>query len=183
MAGTAIVSVRPTLDTTRLHLRAFMPGDAEAYAAVRYHPDVDAWLMPAPTEDPVAQQRAQIEEYDQRWAAHGYAPWAVVERDSGRLVGHCGLRWLDSLEIADAIWTMHPDTQGKGYAREAARAAVDWGFGVAKLPRIGALIRPDNTRSQAVARAMGMTIQRAAIERRPGQFRDLWVVERGPTAG
>ena len=154
--------------------------DAEAYAAVRYHPDVDSWLMPAPTEDPVAQQRAQIREYEQRWNAHGYAPWAVIERDTGRLVGHCGLRWLNSLEITDTIWTMHPDTQGKGYAREAARAALDWGFTAAGLPRIGALIRPDNLRSQAVARAMGMAILQAGLERRPGQIRDLWVVEHKP---
>jgi [ribosomal protein S5]-alanine N-acetyltransferase len=173
-----MMSVRPTVDTPRLHLRAFTLDDAEAYAAVRYHPEVDAWLMPAPTDDPVAQQRAQIEEYEQRWTTHGYAPWAVIERESGRLVGHCGLRWLDSLEIVDTIWTMHPDTQGKGYAREAARAAVDWGFAAAKLPRIGALIRPDNARSQAVARAVGMTIELAGLERRPGQIRDLWVVER-----
>jgi len=40
---------------------------------------------------------------------------------------------------------------------------------------IGALIRADNVRSQSVARAMGMTILRPGIERRPGQFRDLWV--------
>ena len=178
MASAKSVNPRPTIDTPRLHLRAFTMADAEAYAAVRYHPDVDAWLMPAPTEDPVAQQRAQIEEYDQRWTTHGYAPWAVIERASGRLVGHCGLRWMDSLDIADTIWTMHPDTQGKGYAREAARAALDWGFSAAGLPRIGALIRPDNVRSQAVARGMGMTIQRAGLERRPGHFRDLWVVER-----
>lgn len=173
--------MRPTLDTARLHLRAFTPADAEAYAAVRYHPDVDWWLMPAPTEDPVAQQRAEIEEYEQRWTTHGYAPWAVIERESGRLVGHCGLRWLDSLEITDTIWTMHPDTQGKGYAHEAARAALDWGF-AARLPRIGALIRPDNARSQAVARAVGMTILRAGLERRPGQIRDLWMVERASTS-
>lgn len=169
--------MRPTVDTARLHLRPFTMADAEAYAAVRYHPDVDAWLMPAPTEDPVAQQRAQIAEYDQRWDAHGYAPWAVIERASGRLVGHCGLRWMGSLSITDSIWTMHPDTQGKGYAREAARAALDWGFASAGLPRIGALIRPDNLRSHAVARAMGMTVRRAGLERRPGQIRDLWVVE------
>lgn len=172
--------MRPTLNTARLHLRPFVMADAEAYAAVRYHPDVDSWLMPAPTEDPVAQQRAQIREYEQRWNAHGYAPWAVIERDTGRLVGHCGLRWLDSLEITDTIWTMHPDTQGKGYAREAARAALDWGFTAAGLPRIGALIRPDNLRSQAVARAMGMAILQAGLERRPGQIRDLWVVEHKP---
>ena len=172
--------MRPTLDTSRLHLRPFTMADAEAYARVRYHPDVDSWLMPAPTEDPVEQQRTEIAAYDQRWDTHGYAPWAVIERDGGRLVGHCGLRWLDSLAITDTIWTMHPDTQGRGYAREAARAAVDWGFTAAKLPRIGALIRPDNVRSQAVARAMGMTIVRPGIERRPGQFRDLWVVERTP---
>lgn len=172
--------MRPTLDTEHLHLRPFVTADAEAYAAVRYHPDVDSWLMPAPTDDPVERQRAQIAEYDQRWDAHGYAPWAVIERLSGRLVGHCGLRWLDGLSIADTIWTMHPDTQGRGYAREAARAAIDWGFAAARLPRIGALIRPDNTRSQAVARALSMAIQTRGLERRPGHIRDLWVVERVP---
>ena len=120
--------------------------------------------------------RAQIE-YEQLERARLRA--LGVDRARQRLVGHCDLRWLDSLEITDTIWTMHPDTQGKGYAREAARAALDWGFVCAGLPRIGALIRPDNLRSQAVARAMGMAILQAGLERRPGQIRDLWVVEHG----
>ncbi|MBL8674331.1 MAG: GNAT family N-acetyltransferase [Rhodospirillales bacterium] len=168
---------RPSLRTARLLLRPFVESDAGDYAALRYHPAVDAWLMPAPADDAVAAQRAQIAEYDQRWTAHGCAPWAVVEIAGGRLVGHCGLRRLDELDLVDMIWTMHPDTQGKGYAKEAAAAALVWGFANLPVPRLGALIRPDNARSQSVARSLGMTVERR-VERRPGQWRDIWVAAR-----
>ena len=165
-----------TLDTANLHLRPFTDADAADYAAIRYHPEVDTWLMPAPTEDPAATQRQLIAEYNQCFAQRGYGVFAVIERSSGRLVGHCGLRWLEQLGATDTVWTMSPAVQGRGYAREAARVAVRFGFESCGLKTIGALIRPDNVRSQAVARGLGMQLRRV-MERRPGQVRGWWDIE------
>lgn len=165
------------IETARLRLRRFTEADAPAYAAIRYHPAVDSWLMPAPTDDPVAEQKKRIAEYDECFARHGYGAFAVVERESGALVGHCGLRWIEDLAATDTIWTMAPAVQGKGYAREAAAAAVRFGFERCGLEVIGALIRPDNLRSQAVARSLGMQLRRT-LERRPGHLRGWWDIDR-----
>ena len=170
-----------SIETTRLFLRPFAPADARAYAAIRYHPEVDTWLMPAPTEDPVETQRALIADYNRSFAEHGYGVFAVFERDSGALVGHCGLRWLEQLQATDMVWTMAPSVQGKGYAREAAHAGLRFGFMSTGLSRIGALIRPDNVRSQAVAKGLGMQL-RQVLERRPGIFRGWWDIDRATWA-
>ena len=50
--------------TEWLRLRPFEKTDAASYAAIRYHPDVDSWLMPAPTDDPVSPLGALIAEYN-----------------------------------------------------------------------------------------------------------------------
>jgi RimJ/RimL family protein N-acetyltransferase len=53
-------------------------------------------------------------------------------------------------------WHFHPDSWGRGYATESARAAVDRAF-AAGLPEIYAVIHPGNDRSVAVTRRLGMT--------------------------
>ena len=65
------------LKTERLTLRPLAPGDAEAYAAMRYHPDVARWLSPSPA-GPVDSARAAIERYRQSWQDRGYGPWAIL---------------------------------------------------------------------------------------------------------
>jgi RimJ/RimL family protein N-acetyltransferase len=52
-------------------------------------------------------------------------------------------------------WHLHPDSWGRGYATEAARAVVDRGF-TAGLPEVYAVVRPGNARSMAVCRRLGM---------------------------
>ena len=180
MSETAGAKATARVVTVNLELRRFTPADAAAYAAIRYHPEVDTWLMPAPTDDPVTEQGVRIAEHEAGWQALGYGVFAVIERVSGALVGHCGLRWLADLQAFDTIWTIAPAAQGHGYAREAARAALVFGFGRG-LDRIGALIRPDNMRSQAVARGLGMEL-REILERRPGQMRGRWDVDRAAFA-
>jgi RimJ/RimL family protein N-acetyltransferase len=164
------------LTTGRLVLRRFVEADAAACAAIRFHPEVETWLMPATSDDTVAEMRQRIAEYDASFEQHGYGVWAVTERLSGNLVGYCGLRRVPEVQATDVVWTIAPAAQGKGYAREAAAAAVAAGF-AGGLEVIGALIRPDNVRSQAVARSLGMALQRT-IEYRPGRLRGWWEIGR-----
>ena len=150
------------LKTERLTLRPMALGDAEAYAAMRYHPDVAKWLLPAPA-DPVDAARAAIERYLQSWRDRGYGPWAIF-RD-GRLVGHAGLNFVPEFGETEVLWSLHPDAWGQGFATEAARAALDFGFRTRELDLIFAVTKPDNLASQAVMKRLGLIYRKDVVYR------------------
>ncbi len=150
------------LKTKRLTLRPMRPRDAEAYAAMRYHPDVARWLSPAPA-GPVDAARAAIERFAQSWRDRGYGPWAIF-RDS-RLIGHAGLNFVPEFGETEVLWSLHPDAWGLGFATEAGRAALDFGFRTLGLERIFAVTRPDNRASQAVMARLGLLYRKDVVYR------------------
>jgi ribosomal-protein-alanine N-acetyltransferase len=102
--------------------------------------------------------RAQAEQA----AETGYCLWWWRERSSGELVGYTGLN-RDEVEgepIVEVGWSITPSRWGEGFAPEAARAAVDWGFERAGLERIVAFTLLDNLRSQRVMEKLGMVYVR-----------------------
>ena len=58
------------------------------------------------------------------------------------------------------LWALHPDAWGHGYATEAARAALGYGFDALGLELIFAITLPDNLPSQAVMKRLGLTYRR-----------------------
>jgi RimJ/RimL family protein N-acetyltransferase len=145
------------LRTERLTLRPLVESDAEAYAAMRYHPEVAKWL-PSAEGDPVAAARAAIERFRSSWQERRCAPWGLFQE--GRLIGHGGLNFVPEFGETEVLWALHPDAWKKGYATETARAALDYGFKELGLALIFAMTMPDNGPSQAVMRRLGMTYRK-----------------------
>src|SRR5882672_7199662 len=145
------------LRTERLTLRPLAPEDAEAYAAMRYHPAVAEWLLPA-AGDPVDAALASIERFAQSWQQRRYAPWGLFLE--GRLIGHGGLNFVPEFGETEVLWALHPDAWGRGYATEAARAALAYGFDTLALKLIFAITLPDNLGSQAVMKRLGLSYRR-----------------------
>ena len=146
-----------TLKTERLTLRPLVPADAEAYAALRFHPEVVKWLPAAPG-DPIEVVRGSIERFAAEWQQRGYAPWGVFL--GSRLIGHGGLNHVPEFAETEVLWALHPDAWGKGYATEMARAALAHGFDTLELDLIFAITLPDNHASQAVMKRLGLTYRR-----------------------
>jgi RimJ/RimL family protein N-acetyltransferase len=74
-------------------------------------------------------------------------------------VGYVGLS-RDAVEgepVVEVGWSIHPDRQGEGFATEAAKASVDWGFQVCGLEQIVSFTTPHNTASRRVMEKIGMT--------------------------
>lgn len=150
--------------TPRLILRPLSPSDVEAYVAMRFHPGVAQWL-PASADEPLDRAKATIAVFAADWSARGYAPWGAFERMAlsdtmareGRLVGHVGLRYLPEFDGTEVLYAFHPDLHGKGYAREAAVASLDFGFDVVGLPSILAITLETNMRSWGLMKRLGMT--------------------------
>jgi RimJ/RimL family protein N-acetyltransferase len=146
-----------TLTTERLTLRPLVAEDAEAYAAMRYHPEVAKWLPPA-EGDPVELARATIARFAAAWRERRHAPWGVFRQ--GRLIGHGGLNFVPEFDETEVLWALHPDAWGCGYATEVARAALGYGFDTLGLHMIFAITLPDNAASQAVMKRLGLGYRR-----------------------
>ncbi|MDX3094740.1 GNAT family N-acetyltransferase [Streptomyces sp. ME01-24h] len=145
------------LRTERLHLRRWRDRDLAPWAAMNADPLVREHLgEPLTREQSDASVARFLAEFDER----GYGWWAVEVRASGEFVGFAGLDRVDEglpftgVEIG---WRLAHAAWGKGYATEAARAVLAFGFGTLALPEILAVTTAGNLRSQAVMRRIGMT--------------------------
>src|SRR4030088_956497 len=89
------------------------------------------------------------------WALPGGGMFVVEEKASGRFVGRVGPWFPPGWPGFEVGWGIASDFRGKGYAVEAARAAIDWAFATFELDQIIHCIDHENTASQAVARRLG----------------------------
>jgi ribosomal-protein-alanine N-acetyltransferase len=145
----------PELRTERLLLRAWLPDDRVPFAALNADPEVMEHF-PGPMSRSAS--NALLVKVRAHFAAHGYGLWAV-EAPEG-FVGFTGLQWSDwsgtrELEIG---WRLARSAWGKGYATEAATAALAYGLGV--VPRVVSFTALSNVRSQAVMKRIGLVRER-----------------------
>lgn len=140
--------------TPRLFHRALTPDDAAAFFALNGNPEVMR-LTGEPPLTSVEQARAAIESYPD-WDTVGYGRWGCVLRETGALIGFCGLKWLDDLEEVDVGYRFLPEFWGRGLATEACAASVAFGFEVLGLQRLIGLVLPENAGSIRVLEKVGM---------------------------
>ncbi len=89
----------------------------------------------------------------------GYGRWGCVLKEEQRVIGFCGLKYLDDLEAVDVGYRLLPEYWGRGLATEACRASVQFGFDVLKLDRIIGLVLADNAASVRVLEKVGMSLE------------------------
>lgn len=149
----------PVLETERLRLRGHGLRDFEPMLAMWTDEGVTRFIGGRPsTRDEVW---ARLLRYVGHWALLDYGYWAVEERGSGVFIGEIGFadfkREMEpSFEgIPELGWALTPSAQGKGYATEAVRAAIDWGHARFAGARIVCMISPENTASIRVAEKTG----------------------------
>ena len=146
------------LRTERLLLRQWQEADHEPFAQLNADPEVMTHfpsLLTRERSDALARDISySIEE-------QGWGLWAVEVVDGPSFIGFVGLNeprfeahFLPAVEVG---WRLGREHWGYGYATEAARAAVDFGFWELGLDEIVAMVAPANARSRAVAERLGMT--------------------------
>jgi RimJ/RimL family protein N-acetyltransferase len=146
-----------TLASERLILRQWRDGDREAFAALNADPVVMEFF-PATRTRPEADKVLDIliDHIDR----HGFGFWALELRETGETVGFTGLQNVDfEAPFAPAVeigWRLARPHWGKGYATEAARAALDYAFGALKLDEVVSFAVEDNMRSRRVMERIGM---------------------------
>ena len=94
------------------------------------------------------------------WENFGFGWWAVVLKESGQLIGHCGLQLIHITPEVEVTYGLAKEYWRKGIASESARACLRYGFEELKLERIYALADPGNTVSHRVMQRVGMKYDR-----------------------
>ena len=146
------------LQTARLELRQIDADDLEPHLEHLNTPTVMARLG---GQRPRAAILEKHEQSRAGFAAEGFGFMLAWERDSGALVGHCGLRRVANplapncgdFEIG---WLIREDRWRRGYAEEAMRAIIDWAFTTHSAPYLVALTSGSNIGSWKLMEKLGM---------------------------
>ncbi len=146
----------PSIETARLLLRPWTMADSEAWFQLLQEPDILRYF-PDTSPPPRHKAEAYIEHHLRHWEQFGYGHWAVVTPIDEAVIGWNGLEYLPSLEQVEVAYLLSQRAWGRGYATEAARAAVRFGFETAALPAIIGLVHPDNAASIRVLEKCGLT--------------------------
>jgi RimJ/RimL family protein N-acetyltransferase len=156
----AIAAPLLEVETERLDLRRFRVEDLEELADVFAHREV--WEFPFGRGFSREETQAFIGRQVASWDQLGFGVWVVRTRDKGAIIGYAGLSvptfFPEILPAVEVGWRLAPSEWGKGFATEAACAALDQGFTVLDLEIICSLPQSENRRSSRVAERLGMTL-------------------------
>lgn len=148
----------PELRTERLLMRGWRDTDLDAWAAIAADHETMRWVG---EEKPLDRDEAwrQIAYVVGHWELRGFGLWAVEELDSGDLVGRIGVHRPEGWPGLEVGWLVARRRWGRGYAIEAARASLEWARDELGAEHLISLIADDNSRSERVAKKLGMVAE------------------------
>lgn len=140
------------LQTPRLLLRRFGAADVGTVQSWALDEEFTRFL-------PGFDAARSIERATAHWRDHGFGPLAVVERESGELVGRSGpafhRMWPGDPEVG---WWIRPGRWGRGYATEAGAASVEWALGELGFARVVSITLAGNAASRRVMAKLGFAL-------------------------
>lgn len=148
------------IETERLRLRAWTMADAEPFIRNLNTDAVMRWLGGVRTAE---EQEAIVRDRFIAWQEErGFTFWAVERKVDGELLGFCGLKIADDAASPVAGdyeigWRLREDAWGKGYAKEAAVAALNFAFGTLEAERVVSLTVTGNSPSWGLMERLRMT--------------------------
>lgn len=148
----------PTLVTDRLRLRPPRESDFDALCA--FGQSADRMRFLGGPVDANAQWRTLLADIG-HWALRGYGLFSIEVTESGLFVGRAGPIFHNHDEEPELAWHVFEGFEGRGYATEAAAAARDWYYATTGNGPLQSWINVENCSSQAVARRLGATVERA----------------------
>jgi len=147
----------PVIETERLLLREWRDADVEAFIEMNADPVVMEFFPETYTEE---RTRRFVDLIRSRWIELRYGLWAVERKDTVGFIGYVGLwpatfpaHFTPAVEVG---WRLAADHWGQGYATEAGRAALRYGFDTVGLDEIVSFTSGINVRSWRVMERLGM---------------------------
>ena len=178
------VTLGPTLETERLILRPPAVEDFPRWAEFMADPETARFIGGV---QPKAQVWRTLCSVAGMWALTGEGMFSVIEQSTGRWIGRIGPLHPYGWPGREVGWSLHRDATGRGYAVEAAAAAMDYAFDVLGWDDVIHCIDPDNRASAAVAERLGSRNRGPGVLPEPmqdhridlwGQTRDEWALNR-----
>ncbi|MEH0153160.1 GNAT family N-acetyltransferase [Limibacter armeniacum] len=142
------------LETKRLYLREMTPDDAEDIYRLNLDWDHIKYTGDKPFES-IQEAKRFLENYS-HYRTYGFGRWAVIEKDSDKFLGWCGLKYTPELEEYDIGFRFFKEYWNKGIGSEAAKACLDYGFSKFGLTRIVGRAMKDNLGSIRVLEKIGL---------------------------
>lgn len=146
------------VETERLILRTIEDGDAELQDRLLNTPAVMARLGGVKELHEIEAKHAKARAM---YAQEGFGFLMMIEKATGELVGHCGMKRVDNPLAKnqgdhEIGWLVREDRWRRGYAEEAMRGLIDWAFGRIGAPHLVALTSEANVASWKLMEKLGM---------------------------
>ena len=152
------------LETERLFLREMNRDDFDALYKVLADKDI---MQHYPYIFDEKRVRDWIERNMNRYHKDGFGLWAVCLKDTGEMIGDCGLTLqnIDGEMLPEIGYHIRADHQRKGYAKEAAVAVRDWAFNNTNYPALYSYCKYTNVGSYKTAESIGMHFEKKIYDK------------------
>ncbi len=150
------------IETKQLILRDFCQEDFPSYAQILEKPEIMQFIGGG---EPLSKELAwrNLAMLLGHWQLRGFGMWAVEHKESGALIGRVGFFEPEDWPGFELGWLIDKPYWRKGLATEAAKAALKHAFQVLGKPKVISLIAKNNTRSENVAKRIGMKLEKSIL--------------------
>lgn len=172
-----IFSNIPTINTDRLILRKITIDDVDDMNEYSKNQSVTKYLTWSPHPDK-AHTFEYINYLQMRYRTGDFYDWAIVWRDTGKMIGTCGFTRFDyPNDSAEIGYVLNPEYHGLGIVTEAVKAVIEFGFSNLALNRIEGRYIAENLASRRVMEKNGMIYEGIRREGMliKGRYRDIGV--------
>ena len=147
------------IETPRLRLRQFTSDDLDDLSRLYSNPDLMRYVGRGIKTRNETQKAllSLIEHYE-----YGFGMWAVIHKADGKLIGRCGLCFLDKTPEVELGYLLDKSYWRRGLATEGSHASLKYGFEDVKLEKIVAIAKPENIASRRVMEKVGMKYEKDA---------------------
>lgn len=142
--------------TERLSLREMSAADAGFVLEILNDPGFIRFVGDRGVRSLEDAARYASERFVESYRQNGFGLWLVETKDEKVPVGMCGLLKRKELNVVEVGYAFLPSFRARGYAFEAAAAVKTYARDVLKLPRLHAVVNPDNAVSIRVIEKLGM---------------------------
>lgn len=155
-------SAKPTiLQINGYTMRSLCISDLDTLAAIWADAEVTRFLPSRGIPIPKADVEKSLTSFIHHWKDREYGIWAIEKNISAeKMVGYCGLRYLDELDEVELLYGLAKPYWGRGIATKAAKASISYGFDVAALDKIIAMVLPENQASKRVLEKAGLRYEK-----------------------
>jgi len=172
------------IETQRLILRLPQRADFDGYAELHADEEAARHIGGPLVRDAAWRKFLQM---PGAWAMQGFGMFSIVDKNNGEWLGQCGPWQPEGWPGTEVGWAFRRTAWGKGYATEAATAAIDWAFANLRWSEVIHCIDRANVPSQRVAKRLGSRVRGSTKLPPPyehvevemwAQLREEWVERR-----